>query len=211
MRDPKSIDQALKALPNSIDYLVNSAGLPGSFPVEEIFKVNVLGLRYLTEKMLLRINDGGSIVNVSSGASILWPEHFDEIMTILNTTNFEDGLAACLQTIRDGSETYNFTKEIITVLTKLLSSAEWKRDVSVNSVSPGGVQTDMIPQFRESMGAIVDWSIDKVGKHASPMDIAKPILWLLSDDAAWINGADLVTDGGLLAGIQVGKFEIPES
>lgn len=211
LSEPESIDSGVLALPEPIDYLVNSAGLPGSFPVEMIFKVNVLGLVYLSKKILDVMKDNGSIVNVASGAGHLWQQNFDEIMNILAAKGFEDGLAACLAITRDGSESYNFSKEIIIAFTKQFSSHTWSRNINVNCVSPGGVQTQMTPHFRRSMGEIVDWSIGKVGRHAAPEDIAKPIIWLTSNDASWVNGADLVTDGGLLAGIQTGAFDLPGS
>ena len=210
LSEPQSIDEALAKLPSKIDYLVNSAGVPGGVPLETLFRVNVFGLRHLTATLLPQLNDNGSVVSVASGAGLLWTQHLENIMALLNTKSFEDGLNAALQDAPNDAEAYNFTKEIIIVLTKLLSTKEWARNINVNCVSPGGVETQMIPQFRETMGPIVDWSPNVVGRHAQPMDIAKPILWLLSEDAAWINGADLVADGGLLAGIQTGEFTIPE-
>ena len=193
-----------------VDYLVNSAGVTGSHSAELVYRVNVLGLQHLTEQLLPRIRDNGSVINVASGAGIDWPKNLPAILPIIQAKEQPVRLRQCLQHASEGGRAYNFSKEIIIVLTKRLAKKEWARGVSVNSVSPGGVLTGMIPEFRSSMGEIVDWSIDKVGRHAEPVEIARPILWLTSEDAGWVNGADLVVDGGLLAGIQVGSFALGE-
>ena len=208
--DLSSIDQALQRLDEPVDYLVNSAGVTGSHSAELVYRVNVLGLQHLTEQLLPRIRDNGSVINVASGAGVDWPKNLPAILPIIQAKEQPVRLRQCLQHASEGGRAYNFSKEIIIVLTKRLAKKEWARGVSVNSVSPGGVLTGMIPEFRSSMGEIVDWSIDKVGRHAEPVEIARPILWLTSEDAGWVNGADLVVDGGLLAGIQVGSFALGE-
>ncbi len=75
LSDPVSISQAADALPDGIDALCNVAGLPPTAGVVPVMKVNVLGLQALTERVLQKMSEGGSIVNVASLAGSGWPGH----------------------------------------------------------------------------------------------------------------------------------------
>ena len=69
------------------------------------------------------------------------------------------------------------------------------------SVSPGVVDTPILPDFRASMGdAAIDTATAEAGRLAEPDDIAPVIAFLLSTDAQWVNGVDLRVDGGLVGG-----------
>ena len=69
-------------------------------------------------------------------------------------------------------------------------------------MSPGPVETPILKQFREVLGdARVDSDIDRVGRAGTASDIAPVILFLSSDGARWINGANIADDGGLEASI----------
>jgi NAD(P)-dependent dehydrogenase (short-subunit alcohol dehydrogenase family) len=82
--------------------------------------------------------------------------------------------------------------------------------VRINAVAPGGVETPMLPAFRESMGAdVLDWAAAAVGRHASAEEIADAVVFLASPAARWVNGAELVADGGLVAGMLTGAWPPP--
>jgi hypothetical protein len=79
------------------------------------------------------------------------------------------------------------------------------RGVRVNAVSPGPVTTPILREFREVFGnPRVDEDIMRVGRAGSAPDIAPPALFLCSDGARWINGANLPVDGGLEASANAG-------
>ena len=72
----------------------------------------------------------------------------------------------------------------------------------MNAVSPGPVDTPILTQFRAVLGdARVSSDIDQVGRAGTAADIAAPILFLCSDAARWINGANIPADGGLESSI----------
>ena len=76
------------------------------------------------------------------------------------------------------------------------------RGIRVNAVSPGPVATPILREFHAVFGdARVDSDIARVGRAGTPADIAPAILFLCSDGARWINGANLPADGGLEASI----------
>ena len=62
---PETIDAAAKSIDGEIDVLLNIAGVPGTVDPEVVMRVNVLGLRMLTELLIDRIRRGGSITHVA--------------------------------------------------------------------------------------------------------------------------------------------------
>jgi 3-oxoacyl-[acyl-carrier protein] reductase len=93
-----------------------------------------------------------------------------------------------------GLAAYETSKAALLQLTKHLA-AELAPRVRVNAVSPGLVRTELA-RFR--------WERDEAGLAAGtplrrlgePEDVARTVVWLLSDEAAWVTGADLLVDGG---------------
>jgi NAD(P)-dependent dehydrogenase (short-subunit alcohol dehydrogenase family) len=76
------------------------------------------------------------------------------------------------------------------------------RGLRVNAVSPGPVATPILKEFRQIFGDTrVNDDIARVGRAGSAPDIAPAVLFLCSDAARWINGANLPVDGGLEASI----------
>ena len=111
------------------------------------------------------------------------------------------GLAWCLDHPLDAPSAYRFSKQVLIEWT-LQASVAWRGSgVRVVSVSPGVVDTPILPDFRASMGdAAIDSATAEAGRLAEPDDIAPVIAFLLSDGARWVNGVDVRVDGGLVGG-----------
>lgn len=162
------------------DILVNNAGVFQFDALEEAteaefhreFNINVLGT-FLSVKEALHYfgPQGGSIINISSVASINPPA---------------------------GSAIYSATKGAIDTLTIQLSRELGARNIRVNAISPGMVETEgataagvLGSDFEKTMVAQTP-----LGRSGQPADIAKVAVFLASDDAAWITGERVVASGG---------------
>lgn len=209
--DESSIDKAVDSLPDQVDVLMNCAGIPGGtrFTPLHVMKVNCLGLRKLTESVIPRIRSGGAVVHIASIAGGRWHEHTAEIAELLGTQSFDEGVQWCEQrpdVIGDG---YAFSKEVVQFYTMARSVPAIKQGVRMNSICPGVTDTKIMPDFRQAMGdAAIDMTADVgIGRLATPDEMAPAMVFLGSSEAAYINGVNLIIDGGFTAAMTTGQID----
>jgi 3-oxoacyl-[acyl-carrier protein] reductase len=164
-----------------LDILVNNAGTYAFLPLEQLteahfhrhFDLNVLGLLLASREALKHFGaTGGSIINISSLASTA-------------------GLA--------NSSVYSATKGAVEALTRALAAELGPRNIRVNAISPGVVDTE----GNQATG-FLDGDVRKdveartpLRRIGQPRDVAPAAVFLASDDAAWITGETLLVAGGL--------------
>jgi NAD(P)-dependent dehydrogenase (short-subunit alcohol dehydrogenase family) len=162
------------------DYLVNNAGNSQHINFDKVTEadfdavvnVHFKGVYFLTQKLLSSINDGGRIVNISSGLT---------------------------RVSLPGSSAYAAAKGAIEVLTRYLAKELGPRRISANVVAPGAVQTDFSggmvrdnPEVNKMVSAMT-----ALGRPGVPDDIGPMIAALLSDDNRWVNGQRIEVSGGM--------------
>lgn len=162
-----------------IDVLVNNAGLVGSYaPIDEItlddwqrvIDVNQNGVFYGMRTVIpvMKRQRGGSIVNVSS----IW------------------GIVGA-----SGVSAYQASKAAVRMMSKNAALSYVADGIRVNSLHPGLVETPMIGrQAAEITAAVV--AATPMRRAAQPKEIASAALFLASDEASFITGAELAVDGG---------------
>jgi 3-oxoacyl-[acyl-carrier protein] reductase len=98
-----------------------------------------------------------------------------------------------------GQTNYVATKAAVIGMTKVWSRELGKRGITVNAVAPGFIATDMTKAMPQQ---VLDGMVARtpLGRLGEPEDIARAYLFLASDEAAFINGAVLSVDGGLVLG-----------
>ena len=164
-----------------LDILVNNAGIyPAAF-IEDItedsfrklFDINVLGpLLTIKEAVKFFGKAGGVIINISSGVSTTPLAMMSE---------------------------YSATKAALDAITISLSKEFSGKNIRINSLLPGGVQTEGTISAGITGSELEKSIIAKtpLGRIGYPEDIAKVALFLASDDSAWINGEKITAAGGL--------------
>lgn len=198
------VQEIVRQLPHRIDALANVAGLSGSTGVTATLAVNFYGLRALSEAVAPRLREGGAIVNVASIAGYGWRANLERAKTLTGIEGFPDGASLVSDHGLKNEEGYPLSKELLLLWTMRAAHQPLFKDrgIRVNAVSPGPVETPILKQFRAVLGdARVDSDITRVGRAGTSADIAPAILFLCSDGARWINGANLPVDGGLEASI----------
>lgn len=161
-----------------IDILINNAGVAGGKPIDqvdlahydEIFDVNVKGVVATTIAALPHFNDGGRIINISSGAA---------------------------EVSMPGYSIYSATKAALNTLTRIWAQDLGTRHITVNGVAPGATATDMLEAAmpQEDKAAMV--AKTALGRLGEPADIADVVAFVASDDARWITGQTIRVDGGI--------------
>lgn len=211
LTDPKQIDHALSQLNAALDGLVNIAGVPGAMPLETVVKVNYLAVRRLTDRLLPRLRDFGAVVNIASTAGASWRNRIDLVKSLLAKPGWDDALAHFQSFRLDSVTAYDVTKEAVILYSMLVSSQERHRGVRVNTVSPGAVQTPILETFYETMGRdlLSQLRNQAGGRDARPAEICGPVAFLLSADACWVNGADLIVDGGAEVALTLSGLATP--
>lgn len=99
------------------------------------------------------------------------------------------------------SAAYCASKGGVVQLTRALAVEYGRKDVRINCVCPGGVETPLIGQFNlpDGVNPQVLQRIMPLGRMGKPEEVAGTIAFLASDDAMYINGATIVVDGGMIA------------
>ena len=164
-----------------VDILVNNAGVYRFNTIEEAtedefrgqFDINVLGLLLATKAAVAQFGpEGGSVINIGSGVSRLTPP---------------------------GSSIYTATKAAVDAITRVLAKELGPRKIRVNSINPGGVETE----GTHAAGVIgSDFEAQMIqqtplGRLGQPSDIAPVAVFLASDDSHWVTGEILVVSGGM--------------
>ncbi|HLY92957.1 MAG TPA: glucose 1-dehydrogenase [Candidatus Angelobacter sp.] len=165
----------------ALDILVNNAGVYEFRPLEAVteeefhreFNTNVLGLILATREAVKYFGpQGGSVINIGSVASTLTPPN---------------------------SVIYTATKGAVDAVTRVLAKELGPRKIRVNSINPGGVDTEGTRN-----GGIVGSDFEKqtvaqtpLGRFGQPEDVAPVAVFLASQASGWLTGEVLVASGGL--------------
>ncbi|ODM55153.1 short-chain dehydrogenase [Elizabethkingia meningoseptica] len=162
------------------DFLINNAGTGGNKAFADaredefdaFVNIHYKGVYFLTQKLLPYLNDGGSIVNISSGLA-----RFSHPNTSM----------------------YASVKGAIEVVTRIWAVEFGQRGIKVNVVAPGAVGTDFnggVVRDNEKISEMIS-GITALGRAGVPDDIGGVIAFLCTEDARWINGQRIEVSGGM--------------
>lgn len=165
---------------DKIDHLINNAGIGGGRTIadatEEFFdamlNVHFKGVYFFTQKWMQHINDGGSVINISTG-----------------TTRFRN----------PGYSIYSSMKSAVETFTKHIAAEYGNRQIRANIVAPGPIETDFNgaairnnPQLKAMLGERTP-----LGRVGVAEDIGGVVAFLCTEDARWVNGQRIEVSGGI--------------
>jgi len=164
----------------NFDFLVNNAGTALYAPFAEtseeqfdaIMNVHYKGVFFLTQKALPFLNDGGRIVNISSGLA---------------------------RFATPGSSAYGSAKGGIEVLTRYLAKELGVKGITANVVAPGPIATDFgggrVRDNKELNDHLA--TLTALGRVGQADDIGGVVAFLCSEDAKWVTGQRIEASGGI--------------
>ncbi|MDN4480460.1 coniferyl-alcohol dehydrogenase [Demequina muriae] len=197
LASPDSIDAAAEAVGGDVDALFNCAGAPPLLPSIDLMRVNFLGPRMLTDRILESIGAGGAIASVASSNGSGWRRNLAMLQEFLAVTDYEGGAEWYAANEERAGHGYPFSKEATILWT--LNSAEplAGRGVRINCTSPGAVETPLLEATALALPAELLAAVERPSGRRSAVDEqVGPLLFLNSAAASYITGADLPTDGG---------------
>jgi NAD(P)-dependent dehydrogenase (short-subunit alcohol dehydrogenase family) len=198
MSDRQTVKALIMALPTGIDGIANIAGLPPTAPAEKVVLVNLVGLKFFTENMIPKLRNGASIVNLASLAGFGWPHAVESIKAAENL-EFED-VEYFMREHRitnEGGRSYFFSKEAL-IVWMMKTRWLWRdRDIRMNAVSPGPVDTPILQDFIQTLGERAEEDNRIMDRPGRVDDIAPVVAFLLSDMTRWIRGTNIPVDGGM--------------
>ena len=164
----------------SFDFLINNAGTGLYIPFletteeqfDEMMNIHIKGVYFLTQKAVKFMNDGGRIINISSGlARFTLPK----------------------------SSAYASMKGAVEVFTRYLAKELAYRKIAANVVAPGAVATDFgngeNKTNMEKRKVVSNFTA--LGRVGEPEDIGGVVAFLCTDEAYWINGQRIEVSGGM--------------
>src|SRR5207244_8883321 len=167
-----------------LDVLVNNAGIGGGTRIEEttveawdrVMDINAKGV-FLGSKMAIpamRRAGGGSIINISSQLGLVG--------------------------VDNSSPQYQASKGAVRLLTKATAIQYAAEGIRANSVHPGPIVTPMT-EARRGDPEVYKLTVGRIplGRYGQPEDVAYGVLYLASDESAYVTGSELVIDGGWTA------------
>ncbi len=172
-----AVDETVAAL-GGLDILVNNAGIALAGPIETFsladfdrsIAVNVRGVFAAIQRAVAHLGEGGRIITIGSVNADRVP------MTELSV--------------------YGLTKAAVAGLTRGLVRELGPRGITINTIQPGPVATDMNPEvggFSDQVRPFI-----AVGRYGQPRDIASAVAYLASPEAGYITGATWNVDGGFV-------------
>lgn len=164
----------------NFDFLINNAGT-GTFnkvaatseaQFNEMMNIHLKSVYFLTQAALPYMNDGGRIINISSGlARFSLP----------------------------GMSAYAIMKGGVEVFTRYLAKELGERQITANVIAPGAIATDFAGgSNKDEEKAKMIASITALGRVGEPEDIGGTVAFLCSERARWINGQRIEVSGGML-------------
>ena len=203
LADPAAVEATVAAIGGPVHGLFNIAGVPSTVPRLTIMAVNFFGLRHLSETVIPLMPPGSAIASVASIAGNEWLAHRDLLLELMALPDFEAGMRWAEE--HDdllGEDPYFLSKEAVVFYTMWRSRRLQDQRIRINCVSPGPVNSGMLPDFRESLGEQVMSGLTRLaGRVSEPVELAGPLAFLNSDGASFVNGANLPVDGGYTAAI----------
>ena len=207
--DPEAIDAAVALVGGPVHALLNCQGISGAAPgttPSDVMRVNFLGVRHLTDAILPTMPAGGAVVSISSAGGLGWARRLDEIKELLETADFDDGMRWC-EDHADGllapafPKAYSFSKQALIVWTMQRAVTAIEAGIRINCSSPGSTETTMAGDFPEEG---VQYMNRPIGRGSTPEEQGWPVVFLASAAASYINGTNLIVDGGNAAARTLG-------
>jgi 3-oxoacyl-[acyl-carrier protein] reductase len=177
IRDIDTLFEMIKTRFGTLDILVNNAGVSHTAYIEDtspedfdrIIATNLRGPYFVTKQALTMMKSSGRIINISSNSTrVAYPE----------------------------VSVYGLTKAAIQNFTLSLAQQLGKRGITVNTLVPGVIDTDMNSDWLSEAAKVYVIGQTSLGRLGSVEEVANVAAFLASDESSWVTGQSIEASGG---------------
>ena len=195
-------------------YFIDTAGAsPNQASPEHIVNLDMLGTGYAVDAFGEVMAEGGAGLIISSQAAYMYPIPNEDEMQIVNTTTEQLPELPIVKNVamQNSGFAYMIAKRVNHLQAQRAAATSWReRRARINTISPGIIVTPLAyDEFNangEGYQAMIDASA--AARVASSDEIAEAAAFLLGEHASFITGIDLLIDGGVIASIRTGQFQL---
>lgn len=174
-----------------VDCLVNNAGIPS--PMTSITEIDVA-----TIDQILAVNVRGVVLGIKHAAPVMISQRSGSVINIGSVAAIRGGISAHI---------YSASKGAVQALTRSTAAELGEKGIRVNCISPGAIVTGIFGKNAGLEGSKADRvtgvvkerfaAIQPIPRAGLPDDIAQAAVFLASDGSGFVNGQDIVVDGGM--------------
>lgn len=185
--------------------IIHTAGVSGSVTdLQRVFDIDLLGTQLLIDAFYERATEGTTMVMMASMMGHVVPAN-DAYDGALRNPLHPESFNTLLPFVDGNSDTlYNFAKRGVLLMCQDNVQRWGQKQARIVTISPGVIETPMAlkaaeehPELMESMKKMTP-----LGKNGQPEDIAEVASFLVSDNARFITGSDILVDGGILPALK---------
>lgn len=216
----EGIDKVIAELPETIDALFVCHGISNSLGKTNALQVqltNFYGFKYLTEALLPRIADNGSVTFISSDGGKAWRESIKECQEVIACDSWEKALAWYEANPDCTGDGYVFAKKCqnVYVMSKCHAPEFIDRKIRLNAIAPGMTKTGLTDDFNRSVTGDPDQGQAILEKHAlefwngrwaSPEEMGYPLVAVGSRIFSYMSGQILFIDYGTTSLWEMGEL-----
>jgi len=174
-----------------VDCLVNNAGIPS--PMTSITEIDVA-----TIDQILAVNVRGVVLGIKHAAPVMISQRSGSVINVGSVAGIRGGISAHI---------YSASKGAVQALTRSAAAELGEKGIRVNCISPGAIVTGIFGKNAGLEGSKADRvtgvvkegfaKIQPIPRAGLPEDIAQAAVFLASDGSGFVNGQDIVVDGGM--------------
>ena len=196
LMETESIDAALAATTGQYDGLCHIAGIP---PRDDntvpCLMINAIGAFRFIEGFMPKLHKGSAVVSVASRAGMGWESNTQMLDSLIACA--PDTLPQWAQDHEVGATlAYRLSKQAV-IYWSVLQVANYIGQNRFITISPAAVDTGILDDFVKAFGPQVEANLARVGRPGKPEEVAETIGFAVSNSASWLNGIDIVVDGGM--------------